>query len=79
MTEYIYTLVYTIIYTALLNLFAGIFVSKKNINRNFFYLCQVLLVISSFGLSYLFINQMALKQIFIILVNTIIFVPFLFK
>lgn len=74
MTEYIYTLVYTIIYTALLNLFAGIFVSNKNINRNLFYLCQVLLVISSFGLSYLFVNQMALKQIFIILVNTIIIV-----
>ncbi len=72
MTEYIYSLVYTIIYVVLLIFFVEIFVSKKNINTYIFQLSQTALVIFIYWISYLFMDQMAIKQILVIIADTIL-------
>lgn len=72
MNEYISTLALTILYTILLNLFVGIFVSRRNISYYLFCLSQVILVLCDIVISYLFLNQVAIKQITVIFVNAII-------
>ena len=72
MTEYISTLALTIIYTILLNLFVGIFVSRRNTSYYLFCLAQVILVLCDIVISHLFLNQVAIKQLTIIFVNAII-------
>lgn len=71
MIEYIYSMIYTVIYISLLNLFVGIFVPKKNMNTRIYIGIQVLLVIGNYGISYFFMNQMAIKQVLIICINAI--------
>lgn len=72
MTEYIYSIVYTIIYVVLLNLFAGIFVSKRRLNVYLFHIIQALLVLANCGLSYCFADQMIIKQLLVIIGNIIV-------
>lgn len=72
MTEYIYSIVYTIIYVVLLNLFAGIFVSKRRLNVYLFHIIQALLVFANCGLSYCFADQMIIKQLLVIIGNVIV-------
>lgn len=80
MTEYIYSMVYTIIYVVLLNLFVGIFESRRTINKYLFYIVQVALIGLDYGISYYFENQAGIKQLLVIAVNSaIIFALYILK
>lgn len=70
--EYAYSLIYTVLYVVLWNLFVRIFTLYRNRNTIIFYSLQILLVLVQYGISFLLMDDIVIKQILVILVNAIL-------